>query len=46
MGMIMVPQFGVFDHIEPQAGSTLKQSSDLRLTQIENWIKPVSTPII
>lgn len=42
----MVPQFGVFDHIEPQAGSTLKQSSDLRLTQIENWIKPVSTPII
>ena len=35
----MVLQFGVLDHIEPQEGSTLKQSSNLRLTQIERLDK-------
>ena len=35
----MALQFGVFDHIEPQDGLTLKQSYDLRLTQIEKLDK-------
>jgi hypothetical protein len=37
--MIMVPLFGVFNHIELQAGSMLKQSSNLRLAQIEKLEK-------
>jgi len=32
-------QFGVFDHIEPLDGLTLKQIYDLRLTQIEKLDK-------
>ena len=35
----MALQFGVFDHIEPQDGLTLKQSYDLRLIQIEKLDK-------